>query len=104
MAKKKWSKADEQKLFWFLAAAYLADMAGLLDADKAAKLTSFEASAGTQTWQEHVRDALGINDYFVACVYAHCRKLGKDEAQSLGFILSGLGCPCTSERLKELFD
>jgi hypothetical protein len=102
MAKKKdWSKEDQEKLFWLLAAAYLVDAVGLLDEDKAAKLASFEAAAGRQAWQEHVRDSLEVDDDFVRRVYALCRKR-KDEAQSLGFILRGLGCPCADERLREL--
>ena len=102
MAKKKgWSKEDEENLFWCLAAAYLMDAVGLLDEDKAAKLASFEAAAGQQTWQEQVRNSLEVDDDFVRRVYALCRK-SKDEAQSLGFILRGLGCPCAEERLREL--
>lgn len=103
MAKKKgWSKADEEKLFWFLATAYVADTVGLLDEDKAAKLASFEAAAGQQTWQEHVRSSLDVDDDFVKRVYALCRKR-KNEPQSIGFILRGLGCLCVDDRLREVF-
>jgi hypothetical protein len=102
MAKKKgWSKEDEENLFWFLAAAYLMDAVGLLDEDKAVKLASFEAVAGQQTWQEQVRNSLDVDDDFVKRVYGLFRKR-KDEAQSLGFLLRGLGCPCAEERLREL--
>jgi hypothetical protein len=102
VAKKKGgSKENEEKLFWCLAAAYLRDAVGPLDEDKAAKLASFEAAAGQQTWQEQVRNSLDVEDDFVKRVYALCRKR-KDEAQSLGFILRGLGCPCAEERLSEL--
>lgn len=102
MVKKQgWSKKDQEKLFWFLAAAYLMDTVGLLDKDKAAKLASFEAADGQQTWQEHVRSSLHVDDDFVKRVYALCRKR-QDEAQSLDFILRGLGCPCVEERLGEL--
>lgn len=97
-----WSKEDEEKLFWLLAVAYMADVVGLLDETKAAKLSSFEAAAGTHTWQEHVRETLEVDDNFLKRVYALCRKR-KSEVQSLGFILRGLGCPCTDERLRELF-
>ncbi len=102
MAKKKgWSKKEEEKLFWFLATSYVADVVGLLSGDKAAKLASFEAAAGQQTWQEHVQESWDVDDNFVKKVYALCRKR-KDEAPSLLFILRGLGCPEPVERLKEL--
>jgi hypothetical protein len=102
MAKNKgWSKEDQQKLFWCLAAAYLMDTVGLLDEDKAAKLASFETTAGQQTWQDQVRISLDVDDGFVKRVYALCRKRN-GEIQSLGFILRGLGCPCAEERLREL--
>lgn len=97
-------KADdfEHNLFWFLAAAYVADVVGLLSPDKAAKLSSFEAAAGTATWQEHVRESFDLDDEFVRRVYTLCRERGKDEAQALGFILRGFGCPCADERLVEV--
>ena len=97
-----WSNTDEQKLLWYLATAYVADVLGVLDPVKAAKLASFEAAAGTQTWQEHVREALDVDDAFVRRVVEACRARGKDETQSIGFLLRGLGCPDAEERMREV--
>ncbi len=101
MAKRKKKEDFETNLFWFLATAYIADVIGLLDPAKAAKLSSLEALAGTLTWQEHVEQSLDLNREFVEKIYALCRQK-KNEAQSIGFILRGLGCPCADERMAEL--
>jgi hypothetical protein len=75
VAKKKgWSKEDEERRFWCLAAAYLRDAVGPPDEDRAARLASFEAAAGQHTWQEQVRNSLDVEDDFVKRVYALCRK------------------------------
>ena len=106
MAKKKSANENEdfeQNLFWFMAAAYIGDTIGLLDERKAAKMSSLESLAGGATWQEQTRKSLEINDSFVKKVYALCTKQGKSEVQAIGFILRGLGCPNTEERLREVF-
>ena len=105
MAKKKTKDEAEfeHNLFWFMATAYVADAVGLVDRRKAAKLASLESLGGDgRTWQVHVRSSLDIDDAFVRKVFALCAKR-KSEVQTLGFILRGLGCPCTEERLEELF-
>jgi hypothetical protein len=94
-----WSGEDKDKLFWYLATAYLLDTVGLLDQDKAAKLATFEAEIG-MTWQASVRRDLGVSDDFVKRVYALCRKT-RDEAQAVGFVLRGMGCPCAEEALRD---
>jgi hypothetical protein len=99
-----WSKEYAETLSWYLGAAYVADSVGLLNPNKAAKLSSFEAEVGTKTWQEHARQWLNVEDEFIKSVYALCRKCGRTELQSLGFILRGLGCESAEERLQEVFE
>ena len=94
-----WSDEDEEKLYWCLATAYLLDTVGLLDQDKAAKLATFEAEIGV-TWQASVRRDLDVSDDFVKRVHTLCRKT-RDEAQAVGFLLRGMGCPCAEEALRD---
>jgi hypothetical protein len=94
-----WSDEDKEKLFWYLATAYLLDRVGLLDQDKAAKLATFEAEIGV-TWQASVRRDLDVSDDFVKRVHTLCRKT-RDEAQAVGFLLRGMGCPCAEEALRD---
>ncbi len=96
------SKEYQETLSWYLAAAYVADTVGLLNPLKAAKLSSFEAEVGTKTWQEHARQWLNVDDEFIKSVYALCRERGRTELQSVGFILRGLGCESTEERVQEV--
>lgn len=73
-----------------------------LDPDKAAKLASFEAAAGPRTWQESVSASFGVDGGCVKGVYGLCRECGRDEAQSIAFILNGFGYPRTEDVLRDL--
>jgi hypothetical protein len=95
----------EEKLLWFLATAYLADVAGLLDEDKRLKLDELGEQYGQGlTWQQHIEQRLGINADFVNALYSLCIEHGKTERQALGFMLRGFGCDPASvnERLSQV--
>jgi hypothetical protein len=82
--------------------AYILDVMDLLRPDAAAKLSSLESLVGKETWQERVRQSFCIDDEFVRGVYAQCRRAGRDDPQCVAFLLSGMGCPCTQERVADL--
>lgn len=91
-----------EKLFWFLAAAYLADSVGLASQNIKLKLAQLVKEYGVgESWQEQVEKSLELDTEFVRSVYNLCQAKGRTETQSLGFILRGLGCPEPDERLGE---
>ena len=89
----------EEKLFWFLATAYILRAVGLLRPDKHEKLASLTAH-WTSDWGAHIRMQLDINDTFIRNVYGNCTEF-KSPFQSVAFILRGLGCPSAEARMAE---
>ena len=89
----------EEKLFWFLATAYVLRVVGLLRPDKEDKLNSL-STGWEDNWQDHVRTQLGINDTFIRNLYGLCSEF-KTAVQAVSFILRGFGCPSTDARLSE---
>lgn len=88
------------KLIGYFTAAYVLDVAGLLDPAKKSKLDSLRYP-GCPSWKEAVEDSYKINPTFVRSVYAVCSEL-KSPPDAVIFILRGLGCPEHVERLKEV--
>jgi hypothetical protein len=105
MARKSTKPKDErfeENLFWFLAAAYMADCLGLLDTNKRLKLTHLADQYGcADTWQRQVEEALDLDRAFVEAVFRLCTERGKTPPQAIGFILRGLGCPEPEVRIVE---
>ena len=91
-----------EKLFWFLTTAYILRAVGLLRPDKEEKIDLLTASSGTD-WREEVRSHLDINDTYIRSLYAVGTEF-KTKMQSVRFILRGLGCPSTEERLSEFHE
>lgn len=102
-----WSKDDEEKLFWYLVAAYIADVLGILDKKKRAKLSHLAERSGEEaTWQEQVEGELSITPAFIRALFDLSTGYtggSKSKNWALGFILQGLGCPDAEQRLTEVF-
>jgi hypothetical protein len=94
--------SGEEKIRWVFVAAYVADVAGLLDKDKRLKFTHLaEQYAGDETWQGVVEHDLEINKKFIASLFKACRK-HMSAGHSLCFILRGLGCPYSEARVRDI--
>jgi hypothetical protein len=90
----------EEKLFGFFAAAYVLDVAGMLDPAKKSRLDSLQVP-GCPAWDQAVEQMYGISRTFVRSVYALCSEL-KSPEDSILFIIRGLGCPDYQSRLAEV--
>jgi len=92
----------EEKLFWFLVAAYVGEALGVLDKDKSLRLTHLgEQYGGELTWRQHVEAQLGINKAFIRSVFKAASKVMNRE-ESLCFIMHGFGCLSAESRLDEV--
>lgn len=106
MKTKGWSKKDEEKLYWFLVTAYIADAMGILDMAKKLKLTNLSAQYGGElTWQQHVEVQIGLSPAFIRAVTELCLgEMGgrKERPWPLLFFQRGLGCPDPVKRIKDV--
>ncbi len=94
--------SDEEKIRWYLIAAFIADLAGLLDDKKEQKLTYLTAQFGAdEPWRAVVLRDLGLDESFVGRVYSVCRT-GMPRSWAMCFVLRGLGCPDPEARLREV--
>ncbi len=100
--KKKDDAITEEKLFWYIATAYVGWAVGRLDKSKEAKLDQLCGEYAIDDWKHTVEESLGIDATFVRSVYALCSER-KPKAAAIGFILRGLGCSAADERIAEVF-
>jgi hypothetical protein len=90
----------EEKLLGYFTAAYVLDVAGMLDPRKKTRLDSLEYP-NCPRWDEAVEKTYGISRTFVRSIYALCTEINSPIA-AVTFILRGLGCADFQERLQEV--
>ena len=93
-------RITEEKLLGYFTAAYVLDVAGLLDPAKKAKLDSL-VYPGCERWDVAVEGGFGITRTFVRSVYSLCTEINSPLA-AVTFILRGLGCPDYEARVAEV--
>lgn len=96
------AQSDDEKIRWYLIAAFIADLAGFLNEDKDLKLASLTVEfAGGAPWRAIVAQELGVDSETVGHIYSACRN-GMNPASAMTFVLRGLGCPDPEARLSEV--